>query len=61
MISKKPYKIRNMTMKNFVDSISGSASKNSLNNSAKDSVKSPMLNWESEGGGGRMWWRVKNG
>jgi hypothetical protein len=47
----KPYKIRNMTMKNFVDSNSESASKNSLNYLVKDSVKSPMLNWESEGGG----------
>jgi hypothetical protein len=37
-------------MKNFVDSISECASKNSL----KNPVKNPMLNWESEGGGGRM-------
>jgi hypothetical protein len=46
----KPFKIRNMTMKNFVDSISESASKNSLNNVVKNPVKSSMLNWEGEGG-----------
>jgi hypothetical protein len=36
--SRKPYKIRNMTMKNLVENAS----------------KNPMLNWGNEGGGGRM-------
>jgi hypothetical protein len=36
-----------MTMKNFVE--------NALNNSRKNSVKSQMLKWESEGGGGSIW------
>jgi hypothetical protein len=57
----KPYKIRNITMKNFIDNASECTSKNSWNNSAKNSVKSPILNWGHEGGGGRMWWRVNNG
>jgi prepilin-type N-terminal cleavage/methylation domain-containing protein len=39
-------------MKNVVDSTSECASKNSPNYSIKDSVKSPMLNWKSEGGAG---------
>jgi hypothetical protein len=41
----KPYKIRNMTMKNFVENIS----KSSLNNLVKNSVESQMLKWGSEG------------
>jgi hypothetical protein len=50
MISIKPYKIRNLTMKNLVEN----ASKNSLNNSVKNLVESQMLNWASQGGGGSL-------
>jgi hypothetical protein len=45
----KPYKIRNMTMKNFIENASKNLPKNTLNNS----VKIPMLKWASEGGGGQ--------
>jgi hypothetical protein len=46
----KPYEIRNTTMKNFVEN----ASENSRNHWVKNPVKSQMLKWESEGGGGSM-------
>jgi hypothetical protein len=42
IISIKPYKIRNLTMKNLVE------------NASENSVKSQMLKWASEGGGGSM-------
>jgi prepilin-type N-terminal cleavage/methylation domain-containing protein len=47
MISMKHCKIRNMTMKNLVESVYESASKNSPVNPEKNL----MLSWESEGGG----------
>jgi hypothetical protein len=54
MYSVNPYKIRNMTMKNFVDSNSESASKKSPKNTWAHSVTCPMINWDSEGGGSRI-------
>jgi hypothetical protein len=39
-----------MMMKNFE-----TASKNSPKNTLNNSVKNPMLKWESQGGGGSMW------
>jgi hypothetical protein len=50
MISMKPYEIRNITMKNFIEN----ASKNSPNKSVKNSVKNLMLKWASQGGGGSI-------
>jgi hypothetical protein len=37
-------------MKNFVETVLG----NSLNNLVKNSVKSQMLKWASQGGGGSI-------
>jgi hypothetical protein len=51
IISMKPYKIRNITMKNFIET--------ALKNSQKNSVKSQILKWASQGGGGSMHGRVK--
>jgi hypothetical protein len=50
MISMKPYKIRNTTMKNLVEI----ASENSPNNTLNKSVESQMLKWASQGGGGSI-------
>jgi hypothetical protein len=47
MILITPYKIRNITMKNFIEN----ASKNSRNNLVKNSVESQLLKWVSQGGG----------
>jgi hypothetical protein len=48
-ISEKPYKIRSMTMKNFVEN-----ALNLVKNSPKNWVKSPMLKWVNQGGGGTL-------
>jgi hypothetical protein len=52
----KPYKIRNITMKNSVEN----ASENSRNHSVKNSVKILMLKWASQGGGGQYVVKRKN-
>jgi hypothetical protein len=41
-------------MKNFIETASKNSPKNSLNNWVKNPVKSQMLKWESEGGGGQF-------
>jgi hypothetical protein len=53
MISIKPYKTRNMTMKNLVELVENTL-KNSQNYLVKNSVESQMLKWASQGGGGRI-------
>jgi hypothetical protein len=42
----QPYKIRNMTMENFIENASESSPKNH--------VKNQMLKWASQGGGGSI-------
>jgi hypothetical protein len=47
VISEKPYKIRRMTMKNFVESLL-----NFVKITVNYLVKNQMLKWERQGGGG---------